>query len=206
MTETQMKIADAIIKYFKDKEGDYVSKNALYDLQDVSIGFTLNQIRYMTSILMHNRFITRDTGFIHNTEIFILTNKGWEYESYQKFEQEEKTKEEYQKYKEQLETQHIQTSVDTNKSVQDTNRNVRRSNRVIVAASISTALFALGAFVISLFSFLNTEKLSPKLSGLNTTLQMQSQRQQQLEISLREINQSIQTLRNENPISVRVVK
>lgn len=76
----------------------------------------------------------------------------------------------------------------------ETNKNIRRSNRVIVGASISTGVFALAAFVISLLDFTGSEKLKPELIQLRKALQMQEQQLQQIGLSLAEINHSIQTV------------
>ena len=91
-------------------------------------------------------------------------------------------------------------------SVKNTNDNVRKSNNAIVIASMSTALFALGAFVVSVLSFTNSEKLKPELLELNKTLQKQEQRLQELEPSLKEITASIEKLKIDTPISIRLTK
>jgi hypothetical protein len=139
MTDVQKQIADKIVHYFRNRNGNAVRLQDLeYHLQDTTNGHTLDDIRYMTHILVSKdilhkteRFPLSAGNFIEET--FYLGTKGWTYESYDKLTQEE--------IKERkLQAALIKSSILANKSVKDTNRLQKLILIFTAAASVATLI------------------------------------------------------------------
>lgn len=148
MTEVQKHLADKIIHFFKNREGAAVPIEEIYKLQDVTKGFTLERIRYVTAMLVNKGLLYATPYVFINTLTtlhpnYLLTDKGWTYESYDNVLHDEAKQK-------KLEFLLIKSSIRTNRSV-------RKTNNIQIVVLILTAV--LSGFSL-LFSCLDYKKES----------------------------------------------
>ena len=105
MTDAHKKAADVIVEAYKEKQGKAHNIHGfLGNLQDKA---PLSDLRYASHILLHKGILMAIDGV--NRENLMLSDKGWDYESFDKLLAEEKRKQD-------LEEALISSSINANKA------------------------------------------------------------------------------------------
>jgi hypothetical protein len=145
MTDEQKSLANKIVEHFKNSNGDWLTVaqidkailNKTYSSQSPLIPI-LSILAYH-DILLYEPTKYTSAGMVIENAHYILTNKGWSYESYDKLLQD-------LKHKQDLEIALIESSIASNKSV----KYVNRLFWVTAAFAFFSSVGTVGTFILEL--------------------------------------------------------
>jgi|GEM_PF-5641367 len=189
-TELHKKVADKMIEKFKEIEG---VETLRADIEKWYEGFEPQASRVIIYYVLESLVLK---GFLFKSPLvmfdaykigefrYYLSSTGWDYENYDKVLVEEKRKRD-------LEDALLSSSV--------------ASNTWSPRWALLAAFFAGLSFIVSVYTINRSEKLSPSLLQIGTTLSNQKENIGNIQSSLKEISSSIQKLKTDS-ISVRLKK
>lgn len=191
MTDKQKEFANDTVAYLKKHGGNYAAWIHVAN-ENPEKQYIEQDALYVFAILANKGVLQKHDGVRYNRETVLLTDKGWEYETYDKLIADENAEK-------QLTQEQITSATEANKSVKRTNRfvinNAKRQNRLTTASIVvagASALFALGSIIVSLFVAAN-DKTSSEVQLLRLQLQKLSQIQERMSQSQKEIDSSLKT-------------
>jgi hypothetical protein len=148
MTEKQKQTADAIVNYFKEQDGAHLTLSQI-DLKihgKKVIGYAptkpIISMLVVKGVLFHDKRQFQ-SGQLMNEDIFLLTPKGWNYESFDKLLDEENKKE-------KLIDRQIKSAIISSRSVTETNNSFQKVNTATLTNYRRQALLTAGNLLASI--------------------------------------------------------
>jgi hypothetical protein len=146
MTNEQKEHADKIVEYFKNENGPALTIQQIekHISSQNTVGY--QKTKPILSILVHHGILLMDKGVFAQSglemkqETYVLTPKGWAYETYDKLLADEKIKEE-------LADKQIQSVIDTNTATQDAYDTQRKQNRISIRLVAAATILSLATLI-----------------------------------------------------------
>ena len=164
LLEHHKRLADIIVQYFKDHESNPVEAKTISDYAtDDKKSYTNEGVYYMIGLLTAKEILIREKNVFESNRksVFILSEKGWAYENWEKFEEEEKRKK-------NLENRLLSNNVTSSKL-----------SPIFAGIAIGISLLSFG---VSFKTYLKrNERLSPELQQIQFQLKSQLQSLNNLE-------------------------